>query len=396
MATDPTKINVILLAVCQALGMSGASIMMTSAAVVGATIAPDRALATLPLALSFLGMMATTIPASQFMQFAGRRPGFIVGGAIGATGACIAAWGIWTANFPVFCLGCFCAGSATAFVHFYRFAAADTASESFRPMAISLVMAGGVASALLGPNLANWAKDLFVPAVFAGSFLAFAGLHLLAICILCFLRIPRPTAAERADSGRPLWQIARQPAFIAAVLAAMFGYGVMTFIMTATPLAVLDCDYAFADVAFIIQWHVLGMYLPSFFTGRLIQRFGAPRVMLAGCLCYLGTVAFNVSGIDLLVNFWVALVLLGVGWNFVFVGATSLVTRTYRPAERAKAQGLNDFLVFSTVALASLSSGVLYEWFDWSTVNLGILPLIAIICAAVVYHLLQQRRPAAA
>ena len=249
-------------------------------------------------------------------------------------------------------------GSFQGFAILYRYAAADTASEAFRPRAISLVLAGGVVAALAGPELAKWSHDLLDQIPFAGTFVVIAVVQSISWIFLIFVRIPTPTAAERATSGRPIGVIVRQPVFMVAILGAMIGYGTMTFLMTATPLAMVACGFHFEDAAFVIQWHAVGMFLPSFFTGSLIQRFGVIRVMLTGAFAYLACIAINVSGIELL-QFFSGLVLLGIGWNFLFIGGTTLLTQAYRPEEKAKVQGLGDFLVFTSSTIAAFSSGAM-------------------------------------
>ena len=264
---DPAVRNVVLLAICQALAMTGMTMNMTVTALTGHDLAPDPAWATLPLSLQFLATMLTTMPASLYMRRVGRRFGFATGVLIGVSGAIVAALSILNHQFALFCLGSMLIGSFQGFAILYRYAAADTASESFRPRAISLVLAGGVVAALAGPELAKWSHDLLAPITFAGTFLVIAGVQSISLIFLTFVKIPTPTPAERADSGRPLLEIVRQPVFIVAILGAMIGYGSMTFLMTATPLAMVACGFAFADAAFVIQWHAVGMFLPSFFTG---------------------------------------------------------------------------------------------------------------------------------
>lgn len=255
------------------------------------------------------------------------------------------------------------------------------------------MLAGGVVAALAGPELAKWSHNLLAPIEFAGTFIVIAGVQASSLIFLTFVKIPTPTSAERADTGRPLLEIIRQPVFIVAILGAMIGYGSMTFLMTATPLAMIGCGFKFDDAAFVIQWHAVGMFLPSFFTGSLIQRFGVTRIMMTGALAYLACIAINVSGIELL-QFFSALVLLGIGWNFLFIGGTTLLTTTYRPAERAKVQGFGDFLVFSSSTVAAFSSGALNHAVGWQTLNLGVIPLVAIVTGALLWHRL--RRPSAA
>lgn len=386
---DPAVRNVVLLAICQALAMTGMTMNMTVTALTGHDLAPDPAWATLPLSLQFLATMLTTMPASLYMRRVGRRFGFATGVLIGVSGAIIAAMSILNHQFALFCLGSMLIGSFQGFAILYRYAAADTASEAFRPRAISLVLAGGVVAALAGPELAKWSHDLLAPISFAGTFLVIAGVQSISLIFLTFVKIPTPTPAERADSGRPLLEIIRQPVFIVAILGAMIGYGSMTFLMTATPLAMVACGFAFADAAFVIQWHAVGMFLPSFFTGSLIQRFGVTRIMMTGALAYVACIAINVSGIELL-QFFSALVLLGIGWNFLFIGGTTLLTRAYRPEERAKVQGFGDFLVFSSSTVAAFSSGALNHAFGWQTLNFGVIPLVAIVTGALLWYRLSR------
>jgi MFS family permease len=389
---DPAVRNVVLLAICQALAMTGMTMNMTVTALAGHNLSPNPAWATVPLALQFTATMLTTLPASLYMRRVGRRFGFVTGVLIGVTGAAIAASAILNGSFLVFCLGSMLIGSFQGFAILYRYAAADTASEAFRPRAISLVLAGGVVAALVGPELAKGSFDLTAPFMFAGTFVVIAAVQLTSLVFLYFVQIPTPTAAERSVRGRPILQIMRQPVFIVAILGAMVGYGSMTFLMTATPLAMVACGFGFTDAAFVVQWHAVGMFLPSFFTGGLIQRFGVIPVMLTGAVAYLVCIAINVSGIEL-IQFFSGLVLLGIGWNFLFVGGTTLLTQAYRPEEKAKVQGLGDFLVFSSSTVAAFSSGALNHAYGWQTLNLSVLPLVAIVAMALLWY--HFRRPPA-
>jgi hypothetical protein len=258
----------------------------------------------------------------------------------------------------------------------------DAAPTHFKEKAISYVMAGGVVAAFAGPNLANLAREAIPVATFAGSYAALIVLYGVALLALLFIRIPRAQAVVEGRTGRPLWQLARQPVFVVAMLGAMLGYGIMSLVMTATPLAMEVCGQPFSNSAFVIQWHVFAMFAPSFFTGALIRRFGVLSVMMTGVLCYIGTVVINLNGVSV-THFWLALFLLGIGWNFLFVGGTDLLTEAYREEEKAKAQALNDFMVFTTVSIASLSAGALQYHYGWEAVNWGVTPLIAIILVAV-------------
>lgn len=379
---DPTRRNVLLLALCQALGISGMSIIVTISALVGYSLATDKTLATLPLALQFTATMLATVPASMLMGRIGRRAGFSLGTLFGIGGGTVAAYGVFEASFVLFVVGSMLIGVYQSFVQYYRFAAADTASETFRPRAISLVLAGGVIAAVVGPELAKWSRELFLPILFAGCYVVIVGLASTAFVLLQFIEIPRLTAEERRSTGRPVLTILRQPKTIAAILSAATAYAVMSLVMTATPLAMVACGFAFNDAAFVIQWHSLAMFAPSFFTGTLVQRFGAVNIILIGGALNVACLAINLSGVEF-IQFWGALVLLGLGWNFMFVGGTSLLTEVHSRAERAKTQALNDFIVFSSVAVAAFSSGALHTSLGWSAVNLAMVVPLAVALGAV-------------
>jgi len=380
MRPDPTIRNVSLLAICQGLAMSCSSLSITIAALVGSSLADDKSLATLPLALQFLGMVATTIPASLLMQRFGRRAGLSLGAVIGLASGLLGALALFESDFALLCVSHLLFGAFTAHAQFYRFAAADTASPAYRGRAISWVMSGGLVAAFLGPQLAVWSRHWFDPVLFAGGYLAVAALSLL------FIRIPRPGTEPDGVPARPLSMVVRQPAFALAVLAGMVSYGAMNLVMTATPLAIIACQHPFESAAMVIQWHVVGMFAPSFFTGHLIARFGVYRVIAAGGLLIVGCVAVNLSGVQV-IQFWSALLLLGLGWNLMFVGGTTLLTQTYRPAERAKVQAVNDFLVFSVVATTAFASGAIFHGLGWPAINLAILAPVALTALiAFIYH----------
>ncbi len=386
------KRNVWLLSGCQALMNTGNSLLIASSALVGLRLATDKSLATLPLALQFLTSMLTTIPASFLMKAVGRQVGFIVGTLLGLAGAGLAAGAIVGGNFLYFCIAAALIGAFNGFGTYYRFAAADIASADYRSRAISYVMAGGVAAAVIGPNLAHWTSEWLSGVEFAGSYLSLLGIYGLSLAVLLFVRIPAPTVAQAHAHGRPLSVVARQPAYLVALAAGALGFGVMALVMTATPLAMHQHAHAFTDTAFVIEWHLLGMFAPSFVTGHLIRRFGVLKVMLAGVVLYVACVAVNLAGTEV-AHFWAALFLLGVGWNFLFVGGTTLLTETYAESEKAKAQALNDFAVFTVITLSSLSAGALQHYFGWRTVNLGVVPLIVVIIGALLW--LRARRVAA-
>lgn len=385
--------NVLLLALCQALLMTAGSGFITSAALVGQSLASDAVYASLPVGLKFLASMLFTFPASLLMKRIGRRWGFLVGALAGIIGGALCSVAILEGQFLLFCVGAFFIGTANSFGQFYRFAAADTADEAFRSRAISYVMAGGVIAAFSGPNLAVFSRDL-LPVSFAGFYAAVVGIFLVSATLLSLLTIPPPSAAERAPGGRPLGEIARQPTFVVAVLGALIAYAVMNLIMTATPLAMNHHQHPFESTAMVIQWHVVGMFAPAFFTGHLIRWLGVLTVMALGSLLMLVCVAVNLSGVAL-GHFWVGLLLLGVGWNFLFVGGTTLLTETYTPPEKAKTQALNDFLVFGTVTCTAFASGALHELYGWRALNTGVLPAILLALAAVSLLALKRRQTVA-
>jgi MFS family permease len=390
----PARRNVLILASCQALAMTGTTMVVAVGALTGAQLATDKGLATLPVALTFMFMMVATAPASLLMGRLGRRVGFTVGQTVGVVGASVATYAIFRENFLLFCVGSALLGVHNGFWQYLRFAAADTASEAFRSRAISYVMAGGVVAAIVGPELAKFSRAIFAPVLFAGCYVAIGFLCLIAILLLQGLHIPPPKLAGLAG-GRPVTAIVRQPVFIVAALAGMFGYSVMTLVMQATPLAMDSAHFHFDDAAFVIQGHVLGMFAPSFVTGHLIRRFGALNVILTGTFLYILCMTINLTGGGLM-SFWISLLLLGIGWNFMFVGGTTLLTEAYTPAERAKTQAVNDFCVFGTVAVASYLSGALHHWLGWKAVNLGIaLPMLVVFLAAT-WLLMYRRRARAA
>ena len=382
--------NVPILSLGQALFVSGMSIQISVGGLVGYGLAEDKGTATLPVAATVVGTALFTIPAAFFMRRFGRRAGFILGGVFGTFSALLSAYAVNEGMFWLFVFSSLLFGAFNASAQYYRFAAVDGAPERVRARAISFVMAGGVIAAFAGPEIAKHPRALFEPVLYLGAYLAVAVISVLACGLLFFLRIPPLTAAQRAETGRPLSQIMAQPAFIAAVVSAVVGYATMSFLMTATPLAMQVCGFAFDPTATVIQFHVLAMFLPSFVTGTLIDRFGVRSIIITGGVLNLAGILCGWSGITWW-NFWANLVLLGIGWNFMFIGGTTLLTRTYTVAERAKSQAANDFLVFGGMAIASLFSGkVLYE-FGWETVVLVAIP--AVLVAILVVALFGGRRP---
>lgn len=362
--------------------MTAMSLMITTSALVGYALAVDKKLATLPLAFQFFGMMCSTFPASMLMRKIGRRGGFYVGLSVGIIGAAIATFGITRESFWLFTVGLFLIGIFSAFGQYYRFAAADVADASFKSRAISLVMAGGVVAAFSGPNLARFSKDLLVGVEFAGAYLTVIVIFTVSMFVLSFVRVPKPSVEETSGKGRALAVIARQPRFLVAVLGATVGYGAMNILMTSTPLAMQGFGHAFADTAFVIQWHVFGMFAPAFVTGSLIKRFGVLNIMATGAVLLLICIAIGIPSTSVF-GLWASLVLLGVGWNFLFVGGTTLLTDCYFPNEKARTQGLNELIVFGTVSITALLSGVLYNLFGWKTTNLLVIPFVVLVLLAI-------------
>jgi MFS family permease len=385
MSTHPQQYRtVFLLAIAQALANSGMTVFVTVSALTGQMLAADPRLATLPYGLQFVVTMASTIPVAHLMRRLGRRNAFFIGALVGASGGGIAMAATYEGSFTLFCLGNAIMGASNAFALHLRFAAAEAADDAFRPKAISLVLAGGIVAAFIGPQLATIGADLLAPYTFAGAYLFVLLLSLAMIPPLIPLRAPPPLSVETSGPQRSLAELLRQPALIAALFAAIFGYGTMSFVMTATPLAMQFCGYPIGDVATVISFHVLGMFAPSFVTGHVIRRFGERNVLLAGAACYVATVAIGLAGIDI-ANFWLSLLVLGVGWNFLFVGGTSLLTKCYRPSERARVQGLNDFLIFTGVAVCSLTAGAVEQTWGWSAVLGGAMAPTILILGAVLW-----------
>jgi MFS family permease len=373
--------NVPLLAFSQALMMTCNTLLVTTSALVGYALATDKAYATLPFALQLTATMCTSIPASLLMKKTGRKYGFMLATLLGMSGGGLCTLGVLHGQFLLFAAGGILIGMFNGFGIYYRFTAADAVDVEHKSRAISLVLTGGVFAAIAGPNLANLTRGAIPQATFAGSYVTIIGLYIMSLLILSFLKLPvnTPLTPTTQQSGRPLRQIVTQPKYIIAVICGMFGYGVMALVMTATPLAMHQHAYPFTDTSFVIQWHVLGMYVPSFFTGHLIHRFGNTRIMLLGALAGLACVVINLMGTSV-THFWIALTLLGISWNFLFIGATALLTETYQREETFKAQAVNEFIVFSTVAIASLSAGALQHLFGWQAVNLGaIAPLLIVM-----------------
>jgi len=383
-----TKRNILVLAMAQTLGGSSGPIVISLGGLVGQELSTDPAIVTLPVSLYNLGLALGTLPAAFIMRRFGRRSGYLLGAATGLVAGLIAALGIYWASFWVFSLGTFVGGFYASYVQSYRFAAADGVSGPLKGVAISSVMVGGLAAAILGPQLVIWTRESIPAVPYAGSFLSQAALALLAIPVLLLLRSPERSGVPQAQKsgGRPLSEILRSPRYILAVAAGVVSYGLMTFVMTAAPVAMVHMGHSVGNAALGIQWHVLAMFGPSFITGRLMARFGKERVTALG-LAIIGVSAMvALSGTEI-VQFWVSLTLLGIGWNFGFLGATAMVTDCHSPEERSKVQGTNDFIVFGIVALASFSSGALLTSSGWAALNWLVFPAVALILVPLIWRI---------
>ncbi len=391
---NSTKRNVGLLAACQAMLFTNNSTLIAINGLAGLALAPYVALATLPVTCWVLGGTLATMPASLHMKRVGRQAGLTSGTLWGIVGALICASAIYLQSFWLLCFGTLVWGVYNAYGQYYRFAAADASTAEFRPTAISLVLAGGLVGGIIGPTLSRWTIEL-MSRKFLGAYLTLIGFAILTMVLLRFIRIPAPSAEERAASGRPLAVIAAQPKFIVAVLSAAIGYGVMNFLMTSTPIAMQVCGHPYGAAALVISSHIIGMFGPSIFTGALIRRFGVLNVMLAGALLNLLCIGIALTGISV-AHFWWSLVLLGVGWNFLYTGGTTLLTETYRPEERAKAQGLNDQMIFLMMLISSFTSGLTVTTAGWERVNLFALPMVAVVGAGLVWFVLRSRAEKAA
>ena len=388
------RYNVIVLALAQAFGASATVILIATAGLVGTMIAPTRALATAPVTAFVIGTALATIPAAMVMKRIGRRSGFIAGALVGVLSALVAIYGVFARDFWVFCTAALLQGVNQAFMGYFRFAAADMASPAFRPRAISWVMTGGIAAAVFGTLLIMATADLLAPVTYAGTYVAMAVLCGLMIAVLWRLDIPHTDDRAATGGARPLSAILRQPRTVVAMVTAMLAFGLMNLVMTATPIAMVDCGFDKNAAFWVIQWHVLAMYVPSFFTGSLIIRFGVERICALGIVILAGAGLAALLGISF-ANFAVGLILLGLGWNFGYVGGTAMLTETYAPAERAKVQAVNDFAVSSTVAIASLTSGGLFDAMGWTGVNLAVFPAVAVALALLGWHGLVRRRAVA-
>ncbi|KIC21447.1 MFS transporter [Leisingera sp. ANG-Vp] len=379
-----------ILAVSQALFQTVSVLVATVGALAGFQIASTPGFATLPIAAMFLGTAAATVPASMFMSRAGRRAGFLTGAGLGAAGGVLAAGGVFTASLWLLCAGTFLVGVYQGFAQFFRFAASEVADEDYRPRAIGYVLAGGVVASIAGPKLGVWGGTLLEPS-YTASFLIAGAVSLVGMGTLMFLNIPGADTGPHAEAkeARPLFQIFMQPTYLVALFSAASGYGIMILAMTATPLAMGHHGHGDGVTATVIQLHVLGMFLPSFFTGSLISCFGVRPVMLAGVFFFLLHVWFTFSGTDFY-SFAGALILLGVGWNFLYIGGTSLLTKAYAPSEKSKAQAMNDLIIFAVGLACSASAGFMQASLGWQTLNLVLLPWIGLTGLSILFHSRQE------
>ncbi|MBN9604298.1 MAG: MFS transporter [Afipia felis] len=386
------RANVARLAIAQALTGANNAVVFATAAIVGASIAPSLSLATLPVTVFVVGMATGTLPTGWVSRTYGRRVAFMIGSGCGALCGALAAIAIIMQSFPLFCAATFCGGLYGSVSQSYRFAAADGASAAFRPKAISWVLAGGVFAGVLGPQLVQWTMDVWSPHLFAASFAIQAVVALVAMAVLSTVDAPRPAATD-IHRGRPLFEIIGQRDFIAAALCGTVAYTMMNLVMTSAPLAMRLCGLPISDSNFGIQWHIVAMYGPSFFTGSLIARFGAPVIVAIGLALEATAATIGMSGITPM-HFWVMLIVLGLGWNFGFIGASALVVQTHRPEERNKVQAFNDFLIFGMMAIGSFASGQLLADYGWNVVNAVVFPpvTIGLICLGLA-HLMRKRAP---
>jgi MFS family permease len=386
------RANVVRLAAAQALTGANSAVIFATGSIVGATLAPDVSFATVPISMYVLGLAAGTLPTGAISRAYGRRTAFIIGTGCGASTGLLGAFAILHSSFWLFCCATFLGGLYGAVSQSYRFAAADGASAAYRPKAVSWVMAGGVFAGVLGPQLVQWTMDIWQPYLFAFSFVVQAAVALLAMAVLAGVDAPKPAPAD-LHGGRPLFEIVRQPRFIAAALCGIIAYPMMNLVMTSAPLAMKICGLTLSDSNFGIQWHIVAMYGPSFITGSLIARFGAPAIVALGLTLEAVAATIGLTGITAM-HFWATLMVLGIGWNFGFIGASALVLETHLPQERNKVQAFNDFLVFGMMAIGSFSSGQLLANYGWAAVNMVVYPpvLLGLVVLAATSFAKRRRR----
>lgn len=386
--------NARVLAVGQALAGGNNTVVVTTGGIIGSILAPDKGLATLPITLMVVGMWVGTLPVGAIAKRYGRRFALQTGSVFGTLAGLVSCVAVLQGSFALLLLGSFLAGLYAAAHQSYRFAAADTASDAFRPKAVSWVLIGGIFAAVIGPQIIIFTKDMWPPYLFAATFLAQAGLAIVAAGVLTLVKIPRPRTGPDITAGRPITDFLRMPRFFVAVACGVASYAMMNLVMTSAPLAMVGCGHSITDATLGLQWHVLAMYAPSFVTGSLIIRFGVERVVIAGLALIAASAVVGLMGLTV-AHFWVGLILLGIGWNFAFVGATTMVTQCHRPEERNKVQAFNDFLVFGSMAIGSFASGKLLATLGWAAVNEVVFPVVFIAAALVIWLSFQTRRRAA-
>jgi len=385
------KKNVFLLACCQALLLTNAVTIISIGALAGYALAEDKRLATLPQTAYVIGALLGTMPASMWMRRVGRRNGFLTGGVFALAGSTIATYAMVSSSLAFLCAGTLLLGVYNAFGQYYRFAAADAAASDFKARAISYVLAGGLVGGIVGPEVSKFTRGLATP-MYTASYASLFLFALAAMAIVSRLDIPHAQDSVAHGPARRLGAVVLQPVFLVAASVAALGYGTMNLLMTATPLAMGFCGLPYNASATVIASHVIAMFAPSFFTGSLIKRFGVLHVMLAGVACMFACIGVALSG-QLLAHFWWALVLLGIGWNFMYIGGTTLLTEAYRPAEKAKVQGLNEITIFTVQAVSAFSSGVLVNTEGWRTLNYVALPLVTAAGVAILWFAMGIRRP---
>ena len=376
--------HLLLLTLVQGLFLTNNVTFIAINGIVGLSLAPVGWMATLPITAYVLGSAMAAMPVAWMQAHWGRRRSFQAGLVVAMLACAMAAWAVASRSFWLLLAATVTAGFYAANAALYRFAGPELAAPSYKERAISLVLAGGIVGGFLGPAITRWGRDLFA-APFLGSFVLLAGVALVALAVQSRVHVPKPHASEQAGGGRPLRDIVRQPVFVVAALSAVVGYGLMNLLMTATPLAMDFCGLPYAQAAFVISWHVVGMYAPGFVTGSLIDRFGVLNVILAGAAVMAAGALVALTG-NALAHFLAALVLIGVGWNFMYTGGTALLTESYTPAEKARTQGANDFIMFSTMAVSSFSSGAMVSTTGWEAMNWTALPVLAAVAGAVVWY----------
>ena len=383
--------NVAVLATCQMLFGTARSLVVSTAPLIAYAMATNKALATLPHALVIVGTALLTLPAALLMRRVGRKHGFALGGLVGAVGGGVCVYAVLGSHFWWFSLGTLLFGASAGFAQHYRFAVTDVASAAFRSKAISLVLAGGVISGFAGPELAKFSKDMFLPTVFLGPYLFLIGITLLSAIVVMFVDIPNLTPKEAAAESRPMRAIMRQPVFIVSVMAATIGQGVMNLLMTAAPIAMQHAQHPFDDTAFVIEWHIVAMFAPGFFTGALIKRWGEIPIILTGMILLALCVPIALAGKTVFL-FWASMALLGLGWNFSFTAGTALLADAHTISERAKTQGWVNFIIYGVAAASALAAGPLLHFFSWDVVNYVALPMIGIAILVTLYFAWMQKQ----